>query len=121
MGNWKVVGSLIQGLYADPSIFRWGGAWWMFACDTPFEHRSLRLFYARHLEGPWVEHHGSPIVQDNASIARPTGRVLALDGRLIRFERLLDAIRCTGVERAERPKMSADLVYGKRDVIQNYP
>lgn len=83
--DWKVVGSLIQGLYADPSIFRWGGAWWMFACDTPFQHRSLRLFYARHLEGPWVEHYRSPIVQGNSRIARPAGRVLAFDGRLIRF------------------------------------
>ena len=83
--DWKVVGSLVQGLYADPSIFRWGGTWWMFACDTPFKHRSLRLFHGRHLEGPWVEHHRGPIVQDNARIARPAGRVLAFDGRLIRF------------------------------------
>lgn len=83
--DWKVVAFLIQGLYADPSIFCWGSAWWMFECDTPFKHQSLRLFYVRHLERPWVEHHRSHIVHDNARIARPAGRVLAFDGRLIRF------------------------------------
>jgi hypothetical protein len=83
--DWHVVRSLIQGPHADPSIFRSGDRWWMFACDTPYRHRSLRLYNAPHLEGPWEEHPGSPVIQNDASVARPAGRVLTFGGRTIRF------------------------------------
>jgi hypothetical protein len=83
--DWQVLHSLIRGPHADPSVFRSGDRWWMFACDTPFTHRTLRLYTALHLEGPWEEHPASPVVQNDASIARPAGRVLNFDGRLIRF------------------------------------
>jgi hypothetical protein len=83
--DWQLHCSLIPGLHADPSIFRDEDRWWMFACDTPFAHRSLRLYSASRLEGPWEEHPQSPIVEHNAGIARPAGRVVAFDGRLIRF------------------------------------
>src|SRR6478672_7627198 len=83
--DWQVVCSLIPGPQADPSIFRSGDRWWMFVCDTPFAHRSLRLYSAAHLEGPWEEHPASPIVRNDASLARPAGRVLTLEGRTLRF------------------------------------
>jgi hypothetical protein len=83
--EWQFHLSLMRGRYADPSIFRYRDRWWMFACDTPFAHRSLRLYSAPHLEGPWEEHPESPIVEHDASIARPAGRVVVYDGRLIRF------------------------------------
>jgi hypothetical protein len=84
-GDWQFHFSLIRGRHADPSIFRHQDRWWMFACDTPYEHRSLRLYSAPLLEGPWEEHPESPIVEHDASAARPAGRVVAFDGRLIRF------------------------------------
>lgn len=83
--DWQVVRSLIKGPHADPSIFRFGDRWWMFGCDTPFTHRSLRLYSAPQLEGPWEEHPESPVIRNDAGIARPAGRVLTLDGRPIRF------------------------------------
>jgi hypothetical protein len=83
--EWRCVGSLIQGTHADPSIFRHGGEWWIFACDTPSTHRSLRLYGAPDLKGPWVEHRASPIVRSDARNARPAGRVITFDGQLIRF------------------------------------
>jgi hypothetical protein len=83
--DWRLVGSLIPGQHADPSLFRYQDRWWMFACDTPFEHRSLRLYSASLLEGSWEEHPESPIVVNDSRIARPAGRVAAYDGRLIRF------------------------------------
>jgi hypothetical protein len=83
--EWQCVGSLVQGPHADPSIFRHGGDWWIFACDTPSTHRSLRLYHAPDLEGPWIEHCASPIVRDDARNARPAGRVITFDGQLIRF------------------------------------
>jgi hypothetical protein len=84
-GEWQLQCALIPGRQADPSIFRHAGRWWMFACDTPYAHRSLRLYTAPHLEGPWEEHPKSPIVEHDAGIARPAGRVVAFDGRLVRF------------------------------------
>jgi hypothetical protein len=83
--DWQLHCSLIPGRHADPSIFRHGNRWWMFTCDTPFAHRSLRLYSAARLEGPWEEHPESPIVEQDASVARPAGRVISFHGRLIRF------------------------------------
>ncbi|HSK45594.1 MAG TPA: hypothetical protein VLA83_17090, partial [Candidatus Binatia bacterium] len=34
---------------------------------------------------PWTEHPSSPIIAGNKSVARPGGRVLDYDGRLLRF------------------------------------
>lgn len=83
--DWRLVCPIIPGSYADPTIFRHGNRFWMFACDTPYEHRSLRLYSAPRLEGPWEEHPDSPVVENDASAARPAGRVIAFQGRLLRF------------------------------------
>ncbi len=71
--EWQLLCSLIPGHQADPSIFRHADRWWMFACDTPYAHRSLRLYGAPHLEGPWEEHPESPIVEHDARCG-PAGR-----------------------------------------------
>jgi hypothetical protein len=83
--EWQFHCSLIPGCLADPSIFRHADRWWMFACNTPFTHRTLHLYSAARLEGPWEEHPKSPIVENDAGIARPAGRVVAFNGRLVRF------------------------------------
>jgi hypothetical protein len=83
--DWRLHCSLIPGQNADPSIFHYRDRWWMFACDTPYTHRSLRLYGSARLEGPWEEHPSSPIVKNDARFSRPAGRVVAHDGRLIRF------------------------------------
>jgi hypothetical protein len=84
-GRWIHEADLIGGKFADPSIVRYGNRWWMFACPEPFRHDVLRLFHADRLEGPWREHPRSPIVAGDASRARPAGRVVVWDDRLIRF------------------------------------
>ena len=83
--DWRLLCSLIPGRHADPSIFRYEDRWWMFACDTPFEHRSLRLYSAPQFQGSWEEHPESPIIENDCSIARPAGRVIVFEGRLLRF------------------------------------
>jgi hypothetical protein len=83
--DWRVCHSLLPGRHADPSIFRHEDGWWIFTCDTPFDHQSLRLYSAPELEGPWEEHPESPVIEHDARIARPAGRVVALADRVIRF------------------------------------
>jgi hypothetical protein len=82
--RWVLAGSLVEGAFADPSIFRFHDMWWMFACSTPHESDTLRLFMAPQLKGPWSEHPSSPIVQSNNRYARPAGRVLVTGDTVIR-------------------------------------
>jgi hypothetical protein len=76
---------LIAGRWADPTIFFENGLWWMFACSTPYEHRTLHLFYAEELLGPWQPHPLNPVVADDRRTARCGGRVRCVNGHLIRF------------------------------------
>jgi hypothetical protein len=84
---WSLVGPLLKGPYfADASILRHEGKWWLFVDASPgMEHDTLRLYFAEELTGPWVEHPKSPLIQRNASTARPAGRILAYDGKVVRF------------------------------------
>ncbi|MBC7911253.1 MAG: hypothetical protein H7Y30_12175 [Pyrinomonadaceae bacterium] len=83
--RWSPVGQLIKAGYADPSIFRFDERWWMFVCSTPYLHDTLRLYFAEDLCGPWAEHPASPIVQGDKRRARPGGRVLVHEDKIIRF------------------------------------
>ena len=83
--RWSRQGKLIDGSHADPSILRFDDLWWLFTCSTPFQHDVLRLYFARDLDGPWKEHPRSPIVRKDKCRARPAGRMLQLDDRVIRF------------------------------------
>jgi hypothetical protein len=83
--GWLHVADLVDGTFADPSIFRFEGRWWLLACPSPFTHDVLRLFFADELFGPWVEHPKSPIIENSPHVARPAGRVVSADGRVIRY------------------------------------
>jgi hypothetical protein len=83
--RWSRVGSLINAPCADPSIVRFDDKWWLFACSAPYQHDVLRLYFAEDLTGPWTEHPASPIVKGNRQSARPAGRLLEMDDKLIRF------------------------------------
>ncbi|HEV8169020.1 MAG TPA: hypothetical protein VGP59_06725 [Pyrinomonadaceae bacterium] len=83
--RWSCVAKLVEGQFADPTIFHFNDRWWMFACSTPYQHDTLRLFNASALTGPWMEHPQSPIINGDKRRARPAGRVLELDNKLFRF------------------------------------
>ena len=83
--QWSFLQVLLYGNYADPSIFHYDGRWWMFAESNPKGNDILRLYYADDLMGPWTEHPKSPIVSGDANIARPGGRVLIFDDRIVRY------------------------------------
>jgi len=76
---------LFYGQFADPTIFHYRDRWWMFVCSTPYQHDTLRLFFASTLTGLWTEHPKSPIINADKRRARPAGRVLEFDDELYRF------------------------------------
>lgn len=83
--RWSPGAVLIDGPGADPSVFRFDGLWWMFLCEYPGSNDTLRLFFAAELDGPWTEHPKSPVVRGDRTGARPAGRVIIDQDRVIRF------------------------------------
>lgn len=83
--EWSFVKTLLTGYYVDSTIFRYNGKWWIFAETNPKGNDTLSLYYSNNLMGPWTEHPKSPIIEGNANIARPGGRVVTFDGRIIRY------------------------------------
>jgi hypothetical protein len=83
--RWSRVAKLIDGPCADPSIVRFHDLWWLFTCPVPYRHDTLRLYFAAELTGPWREHPKSPIIRGDKCRARPAGRLLTVDDKLIRF------------------------------------
>jgi len=83
--RWSMSTRLIEGRFADPSVFRFKDLWWMFACSTPYQHDTLVLYYASDLVGPWTQHPKSPLIRADKCRARPAGRILNFNNRLFRF------------------------------------
>lgn len=83
--KWSFVGNLLnQGDFVDSSIFQKDDLWWMLT-TTSADRNILRLFYAEHLQGNWIEHIKSPIIAGNKKIARSAGRIVLFDGKIIRY------------------------------------
>ncbi len=56
----------------------------MYVASAP-TNDMLRLYSAPDLRGPWTEHPKSPVVRHDPARARPAGRVLITEGRIVRF------------------------------------
>ena len=83
--EWQLETRLIEGQFADPSIFYFENKWWIFACSDFKNHNNLHLYFASNLKGPYEEHPQSPVVENDPVNARPAGRVLVLEDKIIRF------------------------------------
>jgi hypothetical protein len=83
--RWSLAARLIDGPCADPSIIRYGDLWWLFLCPKPYQHDTLNLYFAEQLTGPWREHPKNPVIRDDKCRARPSGRLLVLNDKVIRF------------------------------------
>ena len=85
--HWSFFRTLLSGRYfVDSSVFRYDNRWWLYAdTSADMKHNTLSLYYADELTGPWLEHPKSPIMKGNAQAARPAGRVMVLDDRVIRY------------------------------------
>jgi hypothetical protein len=83
--KWEYVSILLDGQYGDHALLRYNDLWWLFACSEPYTNNTLKLFFCESLEGRWVEHPLSPIIKNNADIARPGGRIILWEDRIIRY------------------------------------
>lgn len=85
--KWVWLETLLEGeCLVDSSVIRVNGRWWMFVQSSPRpRHDTLRLYSASRLTGPWEEHPASPIVEGAPHAARPAGRVILHEGRVMRF------------------------------------
>lgn len=83
--RWEQVSELLRGHdFADPSLARHGGRWWLWT-TTGGTSPVLRLYGSAALDHGWEEHPASPVVSDTGVSTRSAGRVLTLDDRLLRF------------------------------------
>jgi hypothetical protein len=69
--------------FVDASPFYFNEKWYMLASTTSNDH--LRLYVADVPSHGWKEHPCSPIMENNRSFSRPSGRVLILNNRPVRF------------------------------------
>jgi hypothetical protein len=84
--RWVLDAVLVEGIYCDSTVFQAYGMWWMFAMpNETLRNDELHLLYAERLRGPWRLHPQNPVVRANATTARPAGRCLVSEGRIIRF------------------------------------
>lgn len=80
--RWKQAKTILRGRYCDASMVYYQGRFWLFACWHSYW---MCLFHAPHPLGPW-KRHAWPFARLYApGAARPGGRPLLLDGKLIRF------------------------------------
>lgn len=124
--RWEYVATLLEDDdYLDPTPFFYQGRWWLFAGTNIKRNDMLRLYGATTPYGPWREHPCSPIVAGDARIARPAGRVVCHNGRLIRLAQdcsqhygarvlAFEVVDLTAERYAERPWSSAALLEPER-------
>jgi hypothetical protein len=84
--RWVKEATLLSGIEAsDATLLEHDGRWWMFATvrDGGAFSDALHIWSAPDLFGPWRAHRGNPVLVDIAT-ARPGGRLVRRNGRLIR-------------------------------------
>jgi hypothetical protein len=84
--KWVFEQVLVDDVVAsDATLFEKDGLLWLFACvhDGGSSWDTLSLWYAKNLKGPWQAHKLNPVLVD-AGTARPAGKIVVRDGRIIR-------------------------------------
>ncbi len=85
--SWRLDTQLMkEERISDATLFLHNGLYWILATNSS-ENAStwdeLSAYYATSLKGPWLPHAANPLISDLRS-ARPAGRVIQEDGRLLR-------------------------------------
>ncbi len=85
--KWELAQVLKSGVDAvDTTLYEQHGTWWMFTAglgDASARFRQLSLFRSDSPFGPWRPHPKNPVV-DDLGCARPAGRLVVVEGQLIR-------------------------------------
>lgn len=85
--RWSKEATLLAGMVvSDATLFEHAGRWWMFATvqdDGGCYSDALHIWSAPEPRGPWTPHKRNPVLVD-AGTARPAGRIVRRDGKLIR-------------------------------------
>ncbi len=84
--KWVFEQVLVDNVVAsDATLFEKDGLLWLFAAehDGGSSWDTLSLWYAQTLKGPWTAHILNPVLVD-ARTARPGGKIIVKDGRIIR-------------------------------------
>ncbi len=77
--DWTLESVLLTGRpFVDASILHYEGRWWIFAAEPPNTHTFL--YSSDSLTSGWVEHPQSPVIANDANIARPGGRSFSFAG-----------------------------------------
>jgi len=118
--KWRFVDTLLSGgVFLDSSVFRYNDKWWIFTETNPdHKYDTLRLYYADDLTGSWLEHPESPIINQNAHIARPAGRVQVVNDRIIRYTQDCYPIYGTQVRAFEIAELTTS-TYREREACEN--
>lgn len=93
----------------DATLRKIGDTWWMFAASRERWTSSwdaLSLYCAPSPFGPWQAHAGNPVLVD-LTAARPAGRILDIDGRLVRPVQNCDGLYGAALGFAEIRSLSA--------------
>lgn len=80
--EWMYVANILEGKqYRDSTIFYHDNIWWLY---TTYDDKNLYLYYSDDfLNNEWMKHPASPLV--NGRYARPGGRIIRYNNRIIRF------------------------------------
>ncbi len=116
--TWSFCATLLHGKFIDPSFFFHQGRCWILAGVGNGHHDSLRLFSSTSLKGNWIEHPSSPIVRGNPQAARPAGRVLAWNNKIIRFSQNCQAAYGEDVRGFEITELTR-MRYSEREIDRN--
>ena len=116
--EWTLEQVLLPIAAGDATPFFSDETWWMCACSRPREHDELRLYMASDLTGPWREHPRSPIVRRDRNRARPAGRVVRCQGRLLRLCQVCDPRYGMSVRAFEVTRLTAT-EYEEREHADN--
>ncbi len=120
--GWSRVATLLTGRsFKDPSLLHYQGRWWMFVeADDHYRHGVMRLYSAGDLHGPWLEHPMSPLIVGNPLMARPAGRMVVHDGKIVRYVQECQPVYGVRVRAFEITELTPER-YGEREASSGGP
>ena len=115
--KWIFVKDLLSdGKYSDASVFHFQDKWWLLTSLSSSD--VLYLYYADNLMGIWSEHPQSPVIENNRKIARPGGRVIVHNDKIIRYTQDDEDVYGNQVRAFEITKLTTE-DYEEREVSNN--